>query len=59
MWERESASFDDLADAVNQAVQDGTVHIWVNRANNVLRPLPLLWELEADGVNRFVRKRLR
>lgn len=56
VWGRTSVNMDDLKRAVNEEVQDATIHAWVNRANNALAPLPLPWKLQADTVNRVVRK---
>jgi len=59
IWRREFVQFDDLKSAVNEDAQDGTVHTWISRANLTLAPLNLPWRLEADGVNRMVRKSYR
>jgi hypothetical protein len=59
MWSRESAEFEALKEAVKEDAQDKTIHTWVNRANTAIAPLGLPWTLCADGVNRYVRKRLR
>jgi hypothetical protein len=59
MWERDSASYDDLEDHVfDSAVAPQTIRSYVNKTNNAL-PLGFPWRLSSDSTSRHLTKVLR
>ncbi len=57
MWDRDSASYDDLIGPVfDDPVDPQTIRSCANKVKNALLPTGVPWRLKTDSVNRFITK---